>query len=126
MQGKPALVGADIQGLTTRVCCRGRVVLALVEECSCLLSAECTAVKAHAVHGEDSRALVAAENMGRLGRELLQVADSLIRPLPDVLALSELTNGIDYQVFTPGPVPGLGKNLDCRDVVELVDDQTRQ
>ena len=126
MQGKTALVGAYIQRLAARVLLGDAVVLALVQKRSGLLPAERVIMKLYAVHGKDGRVPAAMSQAGFPGRQLLQLADALVRSLHNVLRPGQLLHGGDNGLLPLRPVPCLGEHLKSVDVVVAVHDQPGQ
>jgi len=127
VQGKTALIRADIEGLAMGVARRSGIVEALVEKGSRLLPGVGVVVKSQPVDVKDGGQL--GNGLGGIERrlgwlaELLQFPDAGIRPLHDrdwlQFRLEDIDDGRAHLV----PIECLGEDLEKDEVPVAIDDQ---
>src|SRR6185312_41840 len=123
MQGKAALVSANIQRLSMRILRGGGIVLPLIEKRSGLLAALRIVVKRNAVHAEGRRGLIAGKNLRSQRWKLFQLANALIDTFNDVFNLREFPESINDGRAPFRLVPGLSEDLQSKNIVIAVNHQ---
>src|ERR1051325_3916912 len=126
MERKSALVTEYVKGIATRVLGGSSVILALVEEGASFLTGEGTKVETPPCHGEDALRFVAVTQAFFERRQLLQLSDARLHALDNCSRLRLADESAEDHLAHVSPVHRLGEDLEGKDVVVTVNDETRK